>query len=147
MTEDEGCCLYLAKMGNMVKVGITNDPHRRFATLQTGLPEPLECRYLVFTPSRARALELEKKVHRRLASRRAMGEWFRIDDEDAVVAIQRAVWGRRKSEALTFASPDEFFAYLEADHPGITQRAYAEADAALAAKAAKRRPKLPEVVL
>lgn len=91
MTKDtvQWACVYLAKLGNMVKVGVTNDPAGRAATLQIGLPEELTMPYIAVMPTRAKALLLEKSVHRQLAHRHARGEWFRVDIEEAIAVVDR----------------------------------------------------------
>lgn len=89
--EHEVTCVYLAKVGNMVKVGITKNPENRARTLQTGIPEPLSMPYIAVLPRRSLAATIERRVHAQLAHRRAMGEWFRIDIEDAIDVVNRTI--------------------------------------------------------
>ena len=74
--------LYVAGYGNMMKVGISNAPLRRMATLQTAAPEKLTLFYLAALPTRADARKLETRIHSRLSERR-MGISFRhVDGEE-----------------------------------------------------------------
>lgn len=100
----EWAAVYLAKFGNMVKVGLTNDPAARLRTLQTGLPEALTMPYLVVLPKREQAVRLEKSLHRQMADRRVRGEWFRIDIEDAIAIAERSS-GRMRPYAMRGLPP------------------------------------------
>lgn len=58
-----------------VKIGVTNDPERRFAQIQTGSPHSLTLHS--FMPG-DRATEAA--FHRKFADRRKVGEWFSDPD-------------------------------------------------------------------
>lgn len=107
-----GACLYLVHVGNMVKVGITNDPHRRRGTLQTTCPEPLSMPYLAFMPTREMALRAETAIHKRLAHRRVSGEWFRVDIEEATETAKTVI--RRNARGNGRALPEIEFPSVEA---------------------------------
>jgi len=65
--------LYLIGCADFFKVGISVDPYKRLASLQTGNPH--HCRLLaIWEPHYAPGLE--KKIHRLLECHRVRGEWF-----------------------------------------------------------------------
>lgn len=59
-----------------IKIGVSSDPKKRLASLQTGSAEPLEL--LGTIPG---DLAEEKRLHSQFARFRIGGEWFRGDDE------------------------------------------------------------------
>lgn len=114
----ELACIYVVQMGNMVKVGITSDVNRRFATLQTGAPEPLRLRAVEVIGSRDKARRIEKSIHNRLAHRRTVGEWFCIDVEEAMEVTRRATnqaFGiRRSDKGIYFDSVEAMMTWADA---------------------------------
>lgn len=80
-------CIYIIAEGpnGPCKIGITRNDRERFKALQTGNPRPLIpdtfliCRY---------AGELELRIHHRLRTRRAVGEWFYVTVEEANAALE-----------------------------------------------------------
>jgi hypothetical protein len=61
------------KVGALIKVGFSQNPAARLATLQTAHPHPLQ---IFATVEGGRELEL--KYHRRWNARRRSGEWFTV---------------------------------------------------------------------
>lgn len=61
----------LASQSRKVKIGLTANPDRRLAGLQTGSAEPLELLGVV-----AGGRRLETRLHRELVADRSHGEWF-----------------------------------------------------------------------
>ena len=57
------------------KVGISKNPQRRLAALQTGHPERLQIHHQVATPA-AQTRLLEAVIHNNLKLHRCNGEWF-----------------------------------------------------------------------
>jgi len=67
--------LYLIGCADCFKVGISTDPYKRLASLQTGNPMP--CQLLaIWEPKYAPTLE--KEIHKQLKNHRVRGEWFSI---------------------------------------------------------------------
>jgi hypothetical protein len=63
---------------DLFKIGVTNDPHARLASLKTNCPVPLKLVAVILATD---AEETEDRVHRRFAHLRTAGEWFRSDPE------------------------------------------------------------------
>ena len=66
-----------------VKVGISNDPWKRLASVQTGSPIKLEVVEIYGCESRDEATALERKFHDHHRAVRLSGEWFNITADDA----------------------------------------------------------------
>ena len=78
------CFLYIAKMeipsscGDIVKVGISQNPKSRIATLRTGSAFPINFFATLRLPNRNLAREFEREFHCIEAPFRLEGEWFRF---------------------------------------------------------------------
>lgn len=72
--------LYLIRVAgtSSVKVGISSNPSRRLATLQTANPGVLELLYVIGPLARAKAYE--RRMHKQMKAdgRHIHGEWFTI---------------------------------------------------------------------
>jgi hypothetical protein len=77
--------VYLIAMGEFHKVGKTNDIGRRSYELSVQLPEPHDVVHVIETDDPS---GIEAYWHRRFASQRANGEWFRLAPGD-VAAFRR----------------------------------------------------------
>lgn len=66
--------LYFIRSGQYVKIGISEAPHRRIASIQTSNPDELEVLAVV-----EGGAALEAEMHRRFAALHYRGEWFRDD--------------------------------------------------------------------
>lgn len=73
-----------------VKIGFSNDPHKRLRQLQTGYPGRLTLHYTEAFPE-PRARLMERIIHKTIAPRRVKGEWFSIDVETAIAEVQFAL--------------------------------------------------------
>ena len=71
-----------------VKIGISENPAARRATLQTGSSSRLRIVHTAFAGDRAEDVELE--AHTFLAARRLEGEWFAVSPETAIAAVYAA---------------------------------------------------------
>jgi len=65
-----------------VKLGYSEDPHRRCAELQTGNPNTLRVVHRAWAGDRCAVLE--SVLHREFAHHRVRGEWFSIPADRAV---------------------------------------------------------------
>lgn len=82
-------CIYaVAGEHGMTKIGISNSPTDRLATLQTGSAHALVLTFAAFPSGDAYALEQE--AHAILGARRVNGEWFNASPEMAAAAIYAA---------------------------------------------------------
>lgn len=70
------------------KIGMSADPSRRAALLQTGSPYPLAVLHAV---RHERAAAVEAYAHRLLRQHSTAGEWFDVTTDAAVDAITRAI--------------------------------------------------------
>jgi hypothetical protein len=66
----------LAKTSQMIKIGFSRDPQKRFTDLSTGSPEPL-----VLWGTVPGSFGAEALLHRRFNHLRIKGEWFKATDE------------------------------------------------------------------
>lgn len=66
--------LYFIRSGQYVKIGISEAPQRRIASIQTSNPDELEVLAVV-----EGGAQLEAEMHRRFAALHYRGEWFRDD--------------------------------------------------------------------
>lgn len=67
-----------------LKIGISEDPYKRRATLQSGHPERLEVYWVYPCPSSA---VIEPVIHALMRPFRMEGEWFRVPMETAMAAL------------------------------------------------------------
>ena len=80
--------VYLIRMGEFHKIGKTNDPGRRAYELGLRLPERHDVLHIIETDDPS---GIEAYWHRRFASQRANGEWFRLSAPD-VDAFRRRTY-------------------------------------------------------
>jgi hypothetical protein len=71
------------------KIGFSNKPARRLKDLQTGHPEQLTIHYLECIP-KDQVKFIEKSIHSVLRHRRAKGEWFDLELEEAIAEVKFA---------------------------------------------------------
>lgn len=69
----------------LVKIGISNSPLARLATLQTASPYRL--RLAFSAPACGNAFEVEQAAHAILSAHRASGEWFAVSPDMAIAAL------------------------------------------------------------
>lgn len=90
----------------MVKVGVSDHPERRFFSLQTHCPLPIQSLYVSEMRDRATAFAAEHEAHRRLSAYRTRGEWFQFHPKalDTMFAeVQGAVSPFKGSELQRLA--------------------------------------------
>jgi hypothetical protein len=106
--QDSTDYVYLIRMGRtkLYKIGKSNDPHGRLASMQTASPYKLK---IVHTFKADNATAAEESLHHKLHEFRKEGEWFNLSDEQrsaiaSVTAYEEGhfiVGGQKKSiEAL-----------------------------------------------
>lgn len=83
----KACYVYFGFFGldgsaSFVKIGISNNPRFRMASILTG--NPLDCLwvYAARFSTRKEACKIEREIHRRLGESRQRGEWFRVGSMD-----------------------------------------------------------------
>lgn len=81
-------CVYLARCGEHVKVGVAHDPVQRMRELNTGTPVEAVLVFERWFATRKIARSIEGRMHRRLQRHHARGEWFKIDLETARAALE-----------------------------------------------------------
>jgi hypothetical protein len=75
----------------LIKVGISSNPHGRIAGFQTASPFKLRLVSVWRMLNRSDALWIEKKFHHRNRRYRTAGEWFRYDVTAALCAIDSTI--------------------------------------------------------
>lgn len=88
--------IYLIRSGQYVKIGISECPRKRIASIQTSNPEPIE---LLATAPGGR--ELEARLHSRFANLRHNREWFHDD-----ISIREEIARLSGAEAVRQLEPD-----------------------------------------
>jgi len=69
--------VYIVRQGEMfIKVGVSHNIVKRIALMQTGNPYKLKLMTSFPFESRAEAFEMERLLHKKLASCNKRGEWF-----------------------------------------------------------------------
>lgn len=84
------CIGHELKCGSLdgpVKFGITEDPGKRLAQLQTGSPRKLAVLAVIMMPERKFASHLEKYIHGHFEENRLSGEWFGVSAFEAGGAL------------------------------------------------------------
>jgi hypothetical protein len=71
-----------------LKIGIARDPLDRQRTLQTGNSRKLFV-ILTLQCTRPVAEAIERSVHEAFAAKRVNGEWFDVDEDDAILKIHQ----------------------------------------------------------
>lgn len=66
--------IYFIRAGDLVKIGVSVDPDKRFEALQTGCPAKCELVHIEYG-----GVERERHHHARFAEQRQRGEWFRYE--------------------------------------------------------------------
>lgn len=83
---NRACHLYFISAAGreITKVGISSDPRKRLAGLQTASPYPLVLFASVAFDNRAGSVGAERVIHAALDDHRMSGEWFAIDAASAL---------------------------------------------------------------
>lgn len=88
MTDDITYVYVIGREQGPVKVGISKNPTARLANLQGGCPFRLRILHKAAADSPAHAFAMEQEVHEVHQPSRLIGEWFNIDLEQAIEAIE-----------------------------------------------------------
>jgi hypothetical protein len=84
------------------KIGVSDDPGRRLAELQTGSPFPLKFEFVALTEGTG--FDIEGEAHFLLSKHRQSGEWFTVPAEVAITAVMAAA--RQKGHSIKPVDPD-----------------------------------------
>ena len=68
-------------MSPPIKIGVSNNPWTRLATIQTSCPFNLYIYHYFRFNSRIEAFEVESELHSQYEEKRLCGEWFNVDPE------------------------------------------------------------------
>ena len=79
--------VYLFKSGKHYKIGRSNAPERRAYEVRLQMPEKVEAVHTIATDDPE---GIEAYWHRRLAGKRANGEWFALTPEDVAAFASRS---------------------------------------------------------
>ena len=71
--------LYLMECKGMYKIGISNDPERRYNTFLTGNPD---IKMICYSKPVSFAFMLETKLHRLFKKDCVHGEWFKLKEQE-----------------------------------------------------------------
>ena len=84
--------VYLVQLGDesIYKIGVSQNPQKRLAGLQTSSPLPLRFVATVDAQNQRMASKVERRLHGLFDSKRTQGEWFSLSSED--VLYVRAVF-------------------------------------------------------
>jgi hypothetical protein len=74
-------------LGQPVKVGISADPVKRLASINTAAPFRVSIHRLFRMPSRFVACKIERAFHDRHRASRLNGEWFHLSPESAISSL------------------------------------------------------------
>jgi hypothetical protein len=99
-----------------VKIGISSNPSKRLAGLQTANPFPLVLLTTFYCPTRGMAKELEAFFHETQSDRRLSGEWFGIAPMEAVELL--CMNFRAAFDALI---EDEELKAIAVEHSGLRE--------------------------
>jgi hypothetical protein len=76
-----------AGMVGPVKVGISNNPKKRLATIQTACPFPVDLAYVFSCPNREIARQMERMFHETRRDKCLYGEWFDYSPRQTVAIL------------------------------------------------------------
>lgn len=71
-----------------VKIGISSNPMGRLATIQTGCHSKVWLWFVGPVQTKERAVMHEKAIHKDHGHRRLAGEWFDMDVDEGIEAIE-----------------------------------------------------------
>lgn len=104
------CFLYLIGSEGITpscKIGIAKNPQQRLKTLQCGNPNLLWVSRAWEYQSRADAEDIERVMHESFSGYKMQGEWFSIDCDDAVIAMNSVFRNLHLSSGVnTFRADD-----------------------------------------
>ena len=78
MSEEDRCYVYIIGTSTgAYKVGIAANPEKRHQSLKTAIPDPSKLLLKIQINNRAKAVYIEKEIHKLLKSYHSQGEWFK----------------------------------------------------------------------
>jgi len=97
--------VYFISDGEYIKIGKAVDPYKRLAEIQTGNPRRLSVVSMIPCYSSSAAHELEHFLHNSFRSKRAVGEWFDIVEDNDAKRFQ-VIYPPRKEEPAPDGTTD-----------------------------------------
>lgn len=73
--------VYVIAANDAIKIGVSNDPNKRLASLQTAHFVPLTLLFTIRCKSEEIAYSVEAMLHEHYKAHRLKGEWFSLDPE------------------------------------------------------------------
>lgn len=101
---EAGYVYIISEPSGLLKIGHAVCVKKRLSCLQTGSPHKLKVCNSFRCDNLQSAHRAERKTHRRLASARVRGEWFKVSVPVAIEAVTSAISGREPSLEPTEAA-------------------------------------------
>lgn len=79
--------VYILQCKDFIKVGVSKNPKKRLAQIQTCNPNHVDLAYAHMCPE-ACSKDIEKMVHEKLSKHRVNGEWFSCSAETVIKHLQ-----------------------------------------------------------
>ena len=98
--------IYVAKVAEFVKIGITTGIRRRFSALQNGCPLPITLEHVTKAMAWIDALSIEARIHGELKDRHVRGEWFKAAPAEAIMIINTVV--ETEGSHIGYPAKEEF---------------------------------------
>ncbi len=87
---DAECVYFVEAENGWIKIGRTKAIRERFLSLRLGSPIPVHILRIFECNGNSR--KVEKKWHKRFASKRQHGEWFRLNERDKEQILSATNW-------------------------------------------------------
>lgn len=81
------CYLYVISVGTFCKVGISTNPQKRFAAIQTSNPHPIEV-VAIYGGTQAECFEIEQSALLAMDKHRQAGEWVELPPDRVTRVVE-----------------------------------------------------------
>lgn len=85
---------------NLYKIGISNNPNKRYHTFLTGNPN---IEMLCYSQPVTFAYMLEQKLHKLFCDKSVSGEWFKLNEEN-VVTLRKLIENLSENDYYTIVN-------------------------------------------
>ena len=85
---DPSMVVYLLECDGKIKIGVAKSISSRIAAMQTGNPYQITLKGEYKTASEQKARRIEKELHAKFSAKQLLGEWFALDEQETLEAIQ-----------------------------------------------------------